>query len=80
MPLAAELYVLIGVGGWGKQISWSVMRRGTAVFPLCNSPPTSDLTVDSTTCFRILYSVWIRTFSGGGRFGDFVGSVGSEIR
>ena len=80
MPLAAELYVLIGVGGWGKPSSWSIMRRGTAFFPLCNSPLTSDLTVDATTCFRIVHSIWIGSFAGGRRFGAFVGSVGSYIR
>ena len=50
MPSAAELSVFVGVGGWGKPSSWSVMRRGTAVFLLWNSPPTSDLDADATTC------------------------------
>ena len=80
MTLAAELSVFIGVGGWVKQSSWSVILRGTAVFPLWNSPPTPALAVDATTCLRIMYSVWIGQFSGGGRFGDFFGSVGSELR
>ena len=41
MPSAAELSVFIGVGGWVKLSSWSVILRGTAVFPLWNIPPTS---------------------------------------
>ena len=80
VTLAAEMYVLIGVGGWEKPIYWSVMRRGVDVCPLWNTPPTSSSAVDATTCFRILHSVWIGPFSGGGRFGAFSGLVGSEIR
>ena len=80
MPLDAELYVLIGVCGWVKPSSWSVMRRGTPVFQLWNSPPTSASAVEATTCLRILHSVWVGPFSGRGRFGDFFGSVVSEIR
>ena len=80
MPLAAELSVLIGVGGWVKPSSWSVMRRGTAVCPLWNSPLTFALATCATTCLRILHYVWIGPFSGGRRFGDFFGFVGSEIR
>ena len=80
MPLAAELSDFIGVGGWVKPISWSAILRGTAVCPFCNSPPTSASAADATTFLRILHSVWIGTFAGGGRFGDFFGSVGSELR
>ena len=57
-----------------------MMQLGIDVFPLCNSPRTSALAADATTCFRILHSVWIGTFSGGGRFGAFSGSVGIEVR
>ena len=80
IPLAAELSVLIGFGGWGKQSLWSVVRRVTAIFPLWNSPPTSDSAVDATKCLRILNSVYIGQLIGGGRFGDFSVSFGSEIR
>ena len=80
MPSAAELSVFIGVGGWLKPSSWSVILRGTVVCPLWNSPPTSASAADATTCLRILHSVWIGPFAGGGRFGDFSGSVGSEMR
>ena len=80
MTSAAELSVLIGVGGWVKLSSWSVMLRGTAVCPLWNSPPTYAYAADATTCLRILNYVWVGPFSGGGRFGDFFGSVGSELR
>ena len=80
MPLAAELSVFIGVGGWVKPSLWSVMERSTYVYPLWNSPPNSALVADATTCFRILHSMWIGPFSGGGRFGEFFGSVGSELR
>ena len=80
MPLAAESSVFIGVGGWVKPSSWSVILRGTAACPLWNSPPTSALDADATTCLRILHSVWIGPFAGGERFGDFFGSVGSELR
>ena len=80
MPSAAELYVFIGVGGWVKPSSWSAILRSTDVCPLWNSPSTSALAADATTCLRILNSVWIGTFAGGGRFGDFFGSVGSELR
>ena len=73
MTLAAELSVFIGVCGWVKPSSWSVMCRFTAVCPLWNSPPNYDLAADSTTCLRILHSLWIGTFSGGGRFGAFLG-------
>ena len=31
MPSAAELSVFIGVGGWVKSSSWSVILKGTAV-------------------------------------------------
>ena len=71
MPLDAELSILIEVGGWGKPSSWSVMRRGTAVFPLWNSPPNYALAADAITCLRILYSVWIGPFSGSGMFWSF---------
>ena len=80
MPSDAELSVFIGVGGWVKPSSWSVILRGAAVCPLWNSPPTSDLAPDATTCLRILHSVWVGPFDGGGRFGYFFGSVGSELR
>ena len=80
MPLATDLSVLIGVGGWVKPSSWSVMHRGTAVCPLSNSPPNSALAAEATTCLRILHSLWIEPFAGGGRFGAFPGSVGSELR
>ena len=75
MPLAAELSVFIGVCGWLKPSSWSVIFRGTNVFPLCNSPPTSASAADATTCLRILHSVWIGPFAGGGRFGNFSGQL-----
>ena len=71
MPSAVELSVFIGVGSWVKPSAWSVIRRGTAVCPLWNSPPTSALAADATTCLSILNSVWIGPFAGGGRFGDF---------
>ena len=80
MPLAAELSVFIGVGGWVKPSSRSVTIRGTVVCPLWNSPPTSASAADANTGLKILHSVWIETFSGGGRFGDFFRSVGSELR
>ena len=74
---AAELSVLIGIGGWVKLSSWSVMLRGTAVCPFLNSPPNSDSAAGSTTCFRFLNYVWIDPFNGGGRFGAFARSAGS---
>ena len=80
MPLAAELSVLIGVGGWVKPSSWSVILRGTAVFPLWNSPPDFALSANVITCLRILHSVWIGPFAGGGGFGYFSRLVGSELR
>ena len=80
MPLGAELSVFIGVGGWVKPSSWSIIIRGTNVFPLWNNPPTSASAADATTCLSILNSVWIGPFAGGGRFGDFFGLVGSELR
>ena len=80
MPSAAELSVLIGVGGWIKLSSWSLMRRVTAALPFWNNPPNSDLASDANTCLRILHSVWIGTFAGGGRFGDCSGSVGIDLR
>ena len=73
MTSAAELSVFIGVVGWVKPILWSVIIMGTAVFPLWNNPPTSSLDADATTCLSILHYVWIGTFAGGGRFGDFFG-------
>ena len=51
------------------------MRRGTSVLPLWKSPLTSTSTAGATTCLRILHSVWIGTFAGGGRFGDFPGQL-----
>ena len=38
MPSATELSVFIGVGGWVKLSSWSVILRGIDVYPLWNSP------------------------------------------
>ena len=80
MPSAVELTVFIGVGGWLKSSSWSEIHTSTAVCPLWNSPPTSALAADATTCLSILHSVWVGPFAGGGRFGDFFGSVGSDLR
>ena len=79
MPLAAELSVFIGFGGWVKPSSWSIILRGTAVCPLWNNPLTSDLAEDATICLMILHSVWIGPFAGGRRFGDCFGLVGSEL-
>ena len=79
MPSSAELSAFIGVGGWVKSSSWSVIVRGTDAFPLWNSPPTSALAADATTFLRILHSVWNGPFSGGGRFGYFLGLVGSYL-
>ena len=80
MPLAAELSVFIGVCGWLKPSSWSVIIRGAAVCPLWNSPPASASSADATKCLNILNFVCIGPFAGGRRFGDFFGSVGSELR
>ena len=71
MPLAAELSGFIGVGGWIKPSSWSIILRGTAVYSLGNSPLTSASAADATTCLSILHSLRIGPFAGGGRFGDF---------
>ena len=75
MPSDAELSVLIGVDGWRKASSWSVIHRGTVVCPLWNSPPTFDLDADATKCFRILHLVFIGPFSGGRRFRLFSGRL-----
>ena len=75
MTSAADLCVFIGVGGWVKPISWSVIIRGTAVCPLWNSPPASDLAVDATTCLSILHYLCIVPFAGDRRFGDFPGRL-----
>ena len=80
MTSAAELSVFIWVCGWVKTISWNVILRGTDVCPLWNSYPTSALAADATICLIILHSVWIWPFAGGGRFGDFFGPVGSELK
>ena len=79
MSLDVQLYVLIGVGGWVKLSSCSVMRRGKYVYPLLNSPLTSASVAYTITCFSILNSVWIGPFAGGMRFGAFPGSAGSEL-
>ena len=71
MPSAVELSIFIGVGGWVKPSSWSVILRRNNFCPLWNIPPTSASAADATTCLRILHSVWIGPFAGGGRFGDF---------
>ena len=71
MPSAAELSVFIGVGGWLKPTSWSVICRVTSVYPLWKILMTYVSTADATTCLRILHSVWIGPFDGGGKFGDF---------
>ena len=51
------------------------MRKGTAVCPLRNSPLASASSVDNTKCFKILHSIWIGPFTGGGRFEDFPGRI-----
>ena len=71
MPSAAELHVFIMVGGWVEPSSWSVILRGTTVCPLWNSPRNYASAAETTTCLRILNSIWIGPFAGGGRFGDF---------
>ena len=53
---------------------------GVSVCPLWNSPLTSALASDATTCFRVLNYVCIVPFVGVRRFGDFYRSVGSELR
>ena len=75
IPSAAELSVFIGVGGWVKPSSQSVILRGTAFYPFWNSTPSSALAAEATTHLRILHSVWIGSFDGGGRFGDFSGRL-----
>ena len=75
MLLAAELSVLIGVGGWVKPSSLSVMCRGTAVHPLWNSSPTSALSADAATCLRILHSVWIGHMLMAGGLEIFLGRL-----
>ena len=54
--------------------------EGYRYFINVEKSPNSDLAADATTCLRILYSVWIGPFAGGGRFVYFFGSVGSELR
>ena len=71
MPLDLELSVLVGVDCRLKPSSCSVMRRGTAVLLLWNSPLTSTLAAYTTAYLSILHSVWIGPFAGGGRFGFF---------
>ena len=80
MPLAAELSFFIGVDGWLKLSSWSLICRSTDVCPLWKSPTTSASAMEATMCLSILHSVCIGPFDGGGRFGDFFRSVGSELR
>ena len=79
MPSSTEFSVLIRFVCSRKPSSWSVMRRGTDVFPLYNIPLTYASAADATTCFRILHYVWIGPFSGGGRFGGFARLFGSEL-
>ena len=79
MPLDADLSVFVGVGSWVKPILWGVICMRTAVCPFWNNTPTSSSAADATTCLRILHSVWIGSFAGGGSFGDFSMSVGSEL-
>ena len=79
MPSAAEFSVLIGVDGWVKPSSWSVIFRGTTVYPLYNSLPNSAPDADTTTCLRILPSVWIGPFAGGGKVRAFFGTIGSDV-
>ena len=67
IPSAAELSVLIGVGGWGIHSSLILKRRVTAVFPLWKISLNYALVEEATTCLSIMLSVWIDTFSGGGR-------------
>ena len=80
MPLDAELSVLIGVVGWVKPSSRSVMHMGTTVYTFWNSTPTYSLARDATTCFRILHFLLIWPFSGGRRFVAFFRLVVSEIK
>ena len=75
-----RVFFKIGVGGWVKPSSWSVISRGNDVFPLWNTPTTFSLAANATTCLRIMHFVWIWPFAGGGRFGYFFRSVVSELR
>ena len=54
MTSAAELSVFIGVGGRVKPSSWSVIRRGTAICPFYNSPPTS---VSAVSAFLVDWAI-----------------------
>ena len=54
--------------------------EGYSCFPIVEQSLNSALATDATVYFRILHSVWIGPLAGGGRFGDFSGSVGSELR
>ena len=49
---------------------------GIDVLPLWNSPLISALDTDATTCLRILHSMWIGPFAGGGSFGKKLGRLG----
>ena len=49
IPSSVELSVFIGVSGWVKPTSWSIILRGTNVYPLWNSAPNSTSAVDATT-------------------------------
>ena len=73
IPSAAELSILIGVGGRGKPNSWIVIYSGTDVWSFWKSPPTFALAAEATICHSNLYYVWIGPIAGGGRFRDVLG-------
>jgi hypothetical protein len=80
IPEAVELSVLIGVGGWGWLSSSSVVRIGTASWPLAKRPPTSASTADAMTLQSLWQTVWMGPLGGGFVIGAFVRSWELELR
>jgi hypothetical protein len=80
IPEAVELSVLIGVGGRGWLSSSSVVRSGTASWPLTKRPPTSASAADAMTLQSLWQTVWMGLLGGGFLVGALVGSRELELR
>ena len=74
--LSIRVIYCFGVGGWVKPSSLIVICGITAVCPLWKILPTSTLSVEATTCLRIIHAMWVSPSPGGRRCVAFEGSAG----
>eukprot|EP00957_Ditylum_brightwellii_P006606 501011-Ditylum_brightwellii.AAC.1 len=72
IPLAVELSVIMGVGGWGCPIFSRAILNPTAALPLTNKAPTSVFAADDITAVILVHSVCTAPLFVGSWLGGFV--------